>query len=258
MRRVQHLLRLGERRGNSNDSPMLSSYFFPLFSSSCLYHPLLLLLLHLHHLWVIWSQRWDGAFSRLFSSCFSTWEAFLNPSPHPIYLTFSYIFLPSSHMSTSGKGRPWSLWCLWVLRAPVAWGNLHIWCVHCHICRGHNDSCSFLNTECCSENTLTFWSSSALRLWRQRHEWWREYNVCQVPWRSEYDLASDGHLTALVLRHIPEMWSCRRPLWMPSWWKRSHSGRFPVRWVDFFTRYSQRYCTWVDKEIRNLKFSSCD
>lgn len=73
------------------------------------------------------------------------------------------------------------------------------------------------------------------------HAYWpplhlHQYNVCQVPWLSEYDLASDGHLTALVLRHILKMWSCRRPLRMPSWWKRSHSGRFPFRWGVLFTR----------------------
>lgn len=86
--KLQVLLRHGEHRGSLDDSPMLSSYFFfPLFSFSCLYHPRLLLL-HLHHLWVIWSQRWDAAFSRLFSSCVSTWEAFFNPPPLLIYFTF--------------------------------------------------------------------------------------------------------------------------------------------------------------------------
>lgn len=90
------------------------------------------------------------------------------------FISFFFSIFSSSHLSTSIKGQPWSLWCLWALRAPVARGSLHIWCVHCHICRGHNNSRSFLHTECCSENTLTFWSSSALRLWKEQHEWWHD------------------------------------------------------------------------------------
>lgn len=127
----------------------------------------------------------------------------------------------------------------------------------------------FLDWERCSENTLTYWSSSALRLSKQQREWWHDIyhaitnidypSVCSSTMRARYDLRVwPGIRWTSESSRCPthsSMRPCRRPLWMPSWWKRSHSGRFPFRWVGLFTRYSQRYCTWVDMEIQNLEFS---
>lgn len=98
------------------DSPMSSSYcFFPLFSFACLHHPLLLLLLHLHDLWVIWSKRWDAAFSRLFSSRLATWEAFLTSVLLSLLISrlgFSSIF----HLEISYTLKPC---CLWWMQSEV-------------------------------------------------------------------------------------------------------------------------------------------